>query len=134
MNASYCVVFSRVHATLWPTLSVCRSVRPYIRWSYTLFFLYKHLVYKHAQPQILGKFKHIAKHAPGSVFRFKKFFQRIYKNMPIFRYFWLEYHKNQWKLWKKLKSYQQYQTVSTFRILILIEMIGFLIIFKNIIA
>ena len=29
------------------------------------FFLYKQPVYKHAQPQILGKFKHIAKHAPG---------------------------------------------------------------------
>ena len=26
---------------------------------------YKHLVYMHAQPQILGKFKHSAKHALG---------------------------------------------------------------------
>ena len=28
--------------------------------------------YKHAQPQILGKFKHIAKHAPGWDFQFGK--------------------------------------------------------------
>ena len=40
---------------------------------YTYFF-YKHLVYKHAQPQILGKFKHIAKHAPGWDFWFENFF------------------------------------------------------------
>ena len=42
--------------------------RPSVCWSLrfgTLYFFYKHLVYKHAQPQILGKFKHIAKHAPG---------------------------------------------------------------------
>ena len=38
----------------------------------TLIFFYKHLVYKHAQPQILGKFKHIAKHAPGWDFQFEK--------------------------------------------------------------
>ena len=30
------------------------------------FFLYKHRVYKHAEPQILENFKHISKHAPGS--------------------------------------------------------------------
>ena len=30
------------------------------------FLFYKHRVYKHAEPQILENFKHIAKHAPGS--------------------------------------------------------------------
>ena len=68
------------------------------------FFFYKHLVYKHAQPQILGNFKHIAKHAPGWDFRFKKkILVNFPKNMPIFRHFLLEFHKNQWKLWQKLK-------------------------------
>ena len=58
----------------------------------TLFSFYKHLVYKHAKPQILGKFKHIAKHAPGWDFWFQKILGGIFKNKPIFRHFWLEFH------------------------------------------
>ena len=61
----------------------------------TLFFFYKHLVYKHAQPQILGKFKHIAKHAPGWDFPFEKNYWWFSKNMPILIHFWLEFHKKQ---------------------------------------
>ena len=45
----------------------------------TLIFFYKHLVYKHAQPQILEKFKHIAKHAPGWDFQFEKNFGKFWK-------------------------------------------------------
>ena len=73
----------------------------------TLFSFYKHLVYKHAKPQILGKFKHIAKHAPGWDFWFQKILGGIFKNKPIFRHFWLEFHK---KTKETLIEYQyQYQ-------------------------
>ena len=50
-----------------------------------LFILYKHLVYKHAQPQISGKLKHIAIQAEIS--NLKKIIGEFLKNMPIFRYF-----------------------------------------------
>ena len=63
------------------------------------FFLYKHLAYKHAQPQILEKFKHVAKHAPGWDFLFAKNYWWFFKNMPNFIHFWSEFHKIKWKLW-----------------------------------
>ena len=47
-------------------------------------FFYKHLVYKHDQPQILGKFKHITKHAPGWDFWFEKNFWWILKKYANF--------------------------------------------------
>ena len=96
----------------------------------TLFFFYKHLVYKHAQPQILGKFKHIAKHAPGWDFQFEKNSWRFYENLLIFIHFGWNFTKingNFDRIWNHLR----YQSVSIFRILILKKIIKFLITFKN---
>ena len=50
-------------------------------------FFYKHRVYKHAEPQILENFKHIAKHAPGSDFYLSKNFLEIFKYIKILPYF-----------------------------------------------
>ena len=64
-----CVLESLLKLSKFP--HACASVKAKIVSSqrlsvrYTFFYIYKHLVYKHAQPQILENFKHMVKHAPG---------------------------------------------------------------------
>ena len=57
-------------------------------------FFYKHLVYKEAQPQILEKFKHSAKHAPGWDFWYeKKNLMNFWKYTNFLDIFWWNFRK-----------------------------------------